>query len=211
MHMHELPGLILIQRLSPPFGVSSRDSSNQRTDKKRLEDFKINSKEPLDGKELSYDGNETTTNAEPDNFPFCVFVPFPKAPRRYQRASGGKELSYDGNETTTNAEPDNFPFCVFVPFPKAPRRYQTRIHPSPGNDVTTPSSGLGKVRFFKTRRLAHSPGTAMGTGTSPNKRELSYVGNETTTNAEPDNFPFCVFVPFPKAPRRYQSFCVEAT
>jgi hypothetical protein len=35
--------------------------------------------------------------------------------------------------------------------------------------------------------------------------------NETTTNAEPDNFPFCVFVPFHKAPRRYQSFCVEAT
>ncbi|EFX84645.1 hypothetical protein DAPPUDRAFT_238810 [Daphnia pulex] len=125
MHMQELPGLILFQRLSPPFGVSSRDSSNQRTDKKRLEDFKINSKEPLDGKELSYGGNETTTNAEPDNFPFCVFVPFPKAPRRYQRASGGKELSYGGNETTTNAEPDNFPFCVFVPFPKAPRRYQS--------------------------------------------------------------------------------------
>ncbi|EFX65386.1 hypothetical protein DAPPUDRAFT_264750 [Daphnia pulex] len=123
MHMQELPGLILFQRLSPPFGVSSRDSSNQRTDKKRLEDFKINSKEPLDGKELSYGGNETTTNAEPDNFPFCVFVPFPKAPRRYQ-TSGGKELSYGGNETTTNAEPDNFPFCVFVPFPKAPRRYQ---------------------------------------------------------------------------------------
>jgi hypothetical protein len=42
-------------------------------------------------------------------------------------------------------------------------------------------------------------------------KELSYDGNETTTNAEPDNFPFCVFVPFPKAPRRYQSFCVEAT
>ncbi len=35
--------------------------------------------------------------------------------------------------------------------------------------------------------------------------------NDTTTNAEPDNFPFCVFVPFHKAPRRYQSFCVEAT
>jgi hypothetical protein len=34
MHMQELPGLILIQRLSPPFGVSSRDSSYQRTDKK---------------------------------------------------------------------------------------------------------------------------------------------------------------------------------
>ncbi|EFX71065.1 hypothetical protein DAPPUDRAFT_327551 [Daphnia pulex] len=34
MHMQELPGLILIQRLSPPFGVSSQDSSNQRTDKK---------------------------------------------------------------------------------------------------------------------------------------------------------------------------------
>jgi hypothetical protein len=34
MHMQELPGLILIQRLSPPFGVSSRDNSNQRTDKK---------------------------------------------------------------------------------------------------------------------------------------------------------------------------------
>jgi hypothetical protein len=42
-------------------------------------------------------------------------------------------------------------------------------------------------------------------------KELSYGGNETTTNAEPDNFPFCVFVSFPKAPRRYQSFCVEAT
>ncbi|EFX61612.1 hypothetical protein DAPPUDRAFT_272488 [Daphnia pulex] len=39
----------------------------------------------LGGKELSYGGNETTTNAEPDNFPFCVFVPFPKAPRRYQK------------------------------------------------------------------------------------------------------------------------------
>ncbi len=34
MHMQELPGLILIQRLSPPLGVSSRGSSNQRTDKK---------------------------------------------------------------------------------------------------------------------------------------------------------------------------------
>ncbi len=34
MHMQELPGLIFIQRLSPPFGVSSRDSSNQRTDNK---------------------------------------------------------------------------------------------------------------------------------------------------------------------------------
>jgi hypothetical protein len=42
-------------------------------------------------------------------------------------------------------------------------------------------------------------------------KKLSYDGNETTTNAEPDNFPFCVFVPYPKAPRRYQSFCVEAT
>jgi hypothetical protein len=42
-------------------------------------------------------------------------------------------------------------------------------------------------------------------------KELSYDGNETTTNAESDNFPFCVFVPFPKAPRQYQSFCVEAT
>jgi hypothetical protein len=42
-------------------------------------------------------------------------------------------------------------------------------------------------------------------------KKLCYGGNETTTNAEPDNFPFCIFVPFPKAPRRYQSFCVEAT
>lgn len=53
---------------------------------------------------------------------------------------------------------------------------QARIHPSPGYSVTTPSSGLGKVRFFKTWRLAHSPGTAMGTGTSPNSpHEGSYL------------------------------------
>jgi hypothetical protein len=37
MHMQEFPGLILIQRLSPPFGLSSRDSSNQRADKKEQE------------------------------------------------------------------------------------------------------------------------------------------------------------------------------
>ncbi len=42
-------------------------------------------------------------------------------------------------------------------------------------------------------------------------KKLSYDGNGTTTTAEPDNFPFCVFVPFPKAPRRYQSFCVVVT
>jgi hypothetical protein len=39
MNIQELPGLILIQRLSPPFGVSSRHSSNQRTDKKVQEAF----------------------------------------------------------------------------------------------------------------------------------------------------------------------------
>jgi hypothetical protein len=34
MLMQELLALILIHRLSPPFGLSSRDSSNQRMDKK---------------------------------------------------------------------------------------------------------------------------------------------------------------------------------
>ncbi|EFX67749.1 hypothetical protein DAPPUDRAFT_261101 [Daphnia pulex] len=86
MHMQELPVLILIQRLSPPFGVSPRDSK------------------PLDGKELSYGGNEPTTNAEPDTPNSLSSFHSTKLP--VERASGGKELSYGGNETTTNAEPD---------------------------------------------------------------------------------------------------------